>query len=419
MARKLASIVEIESCEPIPDTERLSVATMKGKGWKVVTGRDEFHPDDLAVFFEIDSFIPANDPRYEFLRERCLRKFVSKGGNVLREGIRIKTCKLRGVVSQGLLMPLSSFLWKEIKYEERPATPEDVVSEDGEPVSQEDLEGVSVASLYYNKKITGDDGSTTIHKVEVSVGSDLTELLHVDHYDEVKEQLKAAMGNPISADAMGPFPSALGPRSDEERIQNLGDWFETMKGRKWEVSVKADGTSCTVAYSPSVDAENPFIVCSRNLRLKRETADGKIPVYWQMAEKYGLLEKLESYYDHGGRELMLQGEIVGPGIQSCRNKEHEYTFKCFRIWDVYEQCFINPNETVEICNEMGIPHVEVVATDYPFFDEITTMDAALKYAEGKTAEGNEREGVVLKTCDGGPYYSCKIINNNYLLKQKD
>ena len=42
--RKLASLVEIASCDPIPDTERLSVATMKGKGWRVVTGRGEFAP---------------------------------------------------------------------------------------------------------------------------------------------------------------------------------------------------------------------------------------------------------------------------------------------------------------------------------------------------------------------------------------
>lgn len=388
--RKLAYIAEVSSVKPIVGADRLEEVMLKGHGWRIVTAKGEFHVGDIGVMHEIDSFINADDPRYAFLRERCLRKFVSKGGNVLREGIRIKTCKLRGVVSQGLLMPLSQFpevtdriIWNAEK-----------------------------------QKDEFDEDETGAGLVDV-VGADLTALLHVEHYDEVKEQLQPAMGNPISADAMGPFPSALGPRSDEERIQNLGDWFETMKGRKWEVSVKADGTSCTIAYSPSVDAENPFIVCSRNLRLKRETAAGKVPVYWQMAEKYGLLEKLESYYDHGGRELMLQGEIVGPGIQSCRNKEQEYTFKCFRIWDVLEQRFVNPNEAVAICKEMGIPHVEVVATDYPFFDEIATIDAALKYAEGRTAEGNEREGVVLKTCDDGPYYSCKIINNNYLLKQKD
>ena len=33
MARKLASIVQIASCDPIPDTDRLSVATMVGKGY--------------------------------------------------------------------------------------------------------------------------------------------------------------------------------------------------------------------------------------------------------------------------------------------------------------------------------------------------------------------------------------------------
>ena len=32
--RKLASIVEIATCDPIPDTDRLSVATIKGKGWQ-------------------------------------------------------------------------------------------------------------------------------------------------------------------------------------------------------------------------------------------------------------------------------------------------------------------------------------------------------------------------------------------------
>ena len=388
MARKLASIVEIESCEPIPDTERLSVATMKGKGWKVVTGRDEFKPGALACYFEIDSFLPSDDPRYAFLRERCLRKFVSKGGNVLREGIRIKTCKLRGVVSQGLLMPLSQFpevtdriIWNEEK-----------------------------------QKDEFDEGETGAGLVDV-VGADLTSLLHVEHYDEVKEQLQPVMGNPISADAMGPFPTAFIPKTDEPRIQNLGEWFETMKGRKWEITCKHDGTSCTIAYAPSIDAENPVIVCSRNLRLKPQSADGKVPVYWQMANKYDIPNKVR--YHFPDNELAVQGEIVGPGINGDRNREKEYEFKCFRIWDITAQRWMNPNECSRACDVMGIPHVEVVATDYPFFDKIPTMELAITFAEGETAEGNEREGVVLKTCDDGPFYSCKIINNKYLLKQKD
>lgn len=418
MARKLASIVEIESCEPIPDTERLSVATMKGKGWKVVTGRDEYHAGDLAVYFEIDSFLKSDDERYAFLKDRCLKKFVSKSGNVLREGIRIKTIKLRGVISQGLLMPLSAFVGKEILVRNQLAKPEDVVAEDGKPVSQEELAGVYISTLYYLNDIGEEGEAPTIKEVEVGVDSDLTELLHVEHYDEVKESLQPQTGSAISADAMGNFPSAFVPKTDEERIQNLGDWFEKMKGRKWQVTVKADGTSCTIAYSPTIDFENPGIVCSRNLRLKNITAAGVVPLYWQMNQKYNILGKLAEALV-GGMEYAIQGEVVGPGIQKDRNKESEFMFKCFRIWDIANQKFLNPNETVAFCKEFDIPHVEVLKTDFPFFDEITTMEDALKFAEGKTKEGNEREGVVLKTCDDGPYASFKIVSNKYLMKQED
>ena len=125
--RKLATIVEIATCDPIPNTDRLSVATMKGKGWQVVVGRNEFKPGDICVYFEIDSFLDPNDERYAFLRDRCLRRFVSKGGNVLREGLKIKTIKLRGVISQGLLMPLAKF--PEILARVRDFKPEDVREE--------------------------------------------------------------------------------------------------------------------------------------------------------------------------------------------------------------------------------------------------------------------------------------------------
>ena len=394
MARKLASIVEIEKCEPIPNTDRLSVATMKGKGWQVVVGRDEFKPGSLCVYFEIDSFLNPNDERYEFLRERCLRRFVSKGGNVVREGIRIKTIKLRGVVSQGLLMPLDKF-------------PE-------------------VLARVTNKIVLG-DGSDTIAVsaeegggciIQPLIGADVTSILGVEHYDEVREQIQPALGNPISADAMGPFP-ALIPKTDEERIQNLGDWFETMKGRRWQVTVKHDGTSCTIAYSPSIDENYSVVVCSRNQRLKPITASGKEPVYWQMARKYDIPGKALTYLAINGKEIAFQGEVVGPGIQSDRNKEKDHEFRCFRIWNITDQTWFSPMATEKICKDYDIPHVQIVERSFPFFDEITTMEEALKFAEGKTAEGNEREGVVLKTVDNLPYASFKIVSNRYLMKQED
>ena len=364
--RKLASIVEIASCDPIPETERLSVATMKGKGWRVVTGRDEFAPGDRAVYFEIDSYLPPDDERYAFLHERCLRKFVSKGGGVLREGVRIKTAKLRGVISQGLLMPTVMF----------PET----------------------------------DG--------LELGADLTALLKVDHYDEVKEQLQPAMGNPLNSDAMGAFPSFI-PKSDEERLQGLADFFATMRGRRFEITAKDDGTSATVFFSPTIDESDPFGVCSRNLRLKRPMEGGTASAFWQIVAKYGLEDKLKTFHSETRREIALQGELVGPGINADRDRYTDYEFHVFRIWDIAAQCFMSSQERVRFCEEHSIPHVQVIEVDFPFFDRITTMDDALKFAEGKTLRGNEREGVVLKASDGIDDTHFKIVSNRYLLKQQD
>ena len=364
--RKLASIVEIASCDPIPETERLSVATMKGMGWRVVTGRDEFRPGDRAVYFEIDSYMPPDDERYAFLRERCLRRFVSKGGGLLREGIRVKTAKLRGVISQGLLMPIDRF-------------PE--------------AEGLAV-------------------------GTDLTAMLNVDHYDEVKEQLQPAMGNPLSAEAMGAFPSYI-PKSDEDRLQGLADFFTSMKGRRFEVTAKDDGSSATVFFSPTIDELDPFGVCSRNLRLKCPESVDAASAFWKTAMKCDLEGKLRRHYGETRHELALQGELVGPGINADRDRYTDFEFHVFRIWDITAQRFMPPQERVKFCERLAIPHVQVIAMDMPFFDMITSMDEALKFAEGKTLRGNEREGVVLKASDGIDDTHFKIVSNRYLLKQQD
>ena len=79
--RKLASIAAIAATEPIPDSDRLDVVTLEGKAWRIVTGRNEFHPGDRAVYFEIDSALLADHERYAFLRERCLRTWSDKHGN--------------------------------------------------------------------------------------------------------------------------------------------------------------------------------------------------------------------------------------------------------------------------------------------------------------------------------------------------
>lgn len=400
--RKLAYIVEIESCEPVPDSDRLSVATMVGKGWQVVVGRDEFKPGDLCVYFEIDSYLPADDERYAFLRDRCLRKFVSKSGQLLDQGLRIKTVKLRGVLSQGLLMPIAAFVGsnRELQVSVRPA--------DDDPTH----DGMSVVTVGYSKR--SDDGAAVDETV--STGCDLTALLRVRHFDEIQEALRPVDISATGGDTLAPFPSDYIPKTDEERVQNLGDWFSSMKGRLWEVTVKADGSSCTMFYAPGVDPEHPFGVCSRNRRIKPEDNNGTVPVMWQLAAKYGVERALREHHEQTGAEWAVQGEAVGPGIQSCRNRETQHEFKVFRIWDIGAQRFVAPAERRRFCERYGIPHVEVLAEAMDVFQEYPDVDSLLAFAEGKTAAGHEREGLVFKTVDE-PFLSFKAVSNRYLLKQ--
>lgn len=101
MTRKLASVQRVFQIEPIEGADRIELASVLG--WKCVVNKDQFKPMDLAVYFEIDSFLPIR-PEFEFLRSSSYKK-----SDLLGEGFKLRTMKFRGQVSQGLLLPLSQF----------------------------------------------------------------------------------------------------------------------------------------------------------------------------------------------------------------------------------------------------------------------------------------------------------------------
>ena len=98
MERKLASIKKIDKITKHPNADSLEICHVGG--WRVVTKIGEYIEGDLAVYFEIDSFLPM-EKDFEFLRKSSYKKM----GDI--EGFRLKTIKLREELSQGLLLPLS------------------------------------------------------------------------------------------------------------------------------------------------------------------------------------------------------------------------------------------------------------------------------------------------------------------------
>ena len=409
--RQLATIRKIDKVLPIENADKIEVATMKGLGWNVVIKKNEVKPGDKVVYFEIDSALPIEE-RYEFLRASSYKYWKQKE-NVLKECFRLKTIKLRGVVSQGLILPISLF-------------PE---------------------------------------LTDKNIGDDVTAILKVQHYDELKETYIAkSSGATAIGNAKGNFPSFI-TKSDQTRIQNLMEYFETHKETYFTAEAKYDGSSCTVYMVDKKYDKDQFGVCSRNYNLKRP-ANSKveyikecltIPCYpynffkrwtkriskiwnvlfkeyksayssdfWNIIIKCNLEEPLKLFFKETGRSIALQGEYVGPGVNNNRDKYEEHHYFIYDIYDVDNQTYLDANERHDIIEKLRsyntpstIEEVDTINANIQIFKECDSLEKLLEYVDRKTLRGNKLEGVVFKSINMKPYFSFKCINNKYLLDEKD
>lgn len=90
--RELAYIVTIDEIRPIEGYDRVEYA--RTNGWWVIVKKDQFKVGNLAVYIEVDSKVPSDNPAFDFLEKR---------------DYKVKTQKMCKVISQGLLMSLEDF----------------------------------------------------------------------------------------------------------------------------------------------------------------------------------------------------------------------------------------------------------------------------------------------------------------------
>lgn len=181
--RKLASIQKIEEVQSIEGADQIEKARVLG--WWVVIKKNQFKVGDLAIYFEIDSLLPVTS-QFEFLSKGQKPKQTITDDGKLVEGWRLKTIRLRGQVSQGLLTPLSDF-------------PEITATE---------------------------------------TGTDLTNTIGVYKFDP---PLPAS----ISGESKGYIPGFI-PKTDEERIQSIPDLLDKLRSKRFYITSKLDGTSTTI-----------------------------------------------------------------------------------------------------------------------------------------------------------------------------
>jgi len=99
--RKLATIRYISEIKHIEGADLIEISVVDG--WNCVVKKGDFEVRQMCIYFEIDSFLPIH-PVFEFLRKNSYKKMDDK------EGFRLKTIKLKGVYSQGLLVPIKTLV---------------------------------------------------------------------------------------------------------------------------------------------------------------------------------------------------------------------------------------------------------------------------------------------------------------------
>lgn len=231
--------------------------------------------------------------------------------------------------------------------------------------------------------------------VEVTEGLDLTNVLNIKKYEK---PIPAQLAGKIR----GNFPSFL-RKTDQERIQNcFNNFWNKWRNELFEVTLKLDGSSMTV-YSK----DDSVGVCSRNLDLI-ETEDN---AFWRVARKSGLVDELDCL----GRNIAIQGELMGPGVQGNRENLDELTLFVFDIFDIDSQCYLAPKDRYWLVEHLGLQHVPVIETAcFSGFDDVKKF---LRYAERPSLNNIQAEGVVFKSVNM-PNVSFKAISNAYLLGEK-
>lgn len=336
--RKLATIRNIDALRPIPDADEIECAIIGG--WTVVVRKGEFKVGDAAIYCEIDSWIPNE-----------IAPYLSKGQEPREfdgiKGERLRTRKLRGQLSQGILL----------NYQEFPNVVE--AFNETQPASNEPF--------------------------------DVTALLGIRKYEP-------PIPAQIAGEVRGLFPGFM-PKTDQERIQNLTEEYREWGELTWEITEKLEGTSMTVYVT-----DDDTGVCSRNLNL-RETENNTL---WQVAHRDQIITAIVD----SGKNLAIQGELVGEGIQSNIYKLRGQSFYVFDIYDIKGGKYLTPVERRNFCELNQLLHVPVLATDAP----TQPYDIILPGAEGKSVlnELTEREGIVYKCNEKET--SFKAVSNKFLLK---
>ena len=390
--RELAYVVKIDSISPM-DADRLECAHVLG--WNIVVGKDEFKPGDKAVYFEIDSQLPARKPfsDMEFL--------ISKH-------YKVKTQRIRKIVSQGLLVSFDSFGWPQDKYEV------------GDFLTEE-------LGVTYNVAEDNARKANSVDKYKKMVQRNSKLFSHPPFRWLMKRAwgrklLFAFFGRKRDKNTNFPTHFPFVKKTDQERCENM-TWVLNDK-TPFIVTQKCDGSSGTYILEKRKNLfgiKYEFYVCSRNVRqlTPKQKSFYDENYYWECAIKYDIKNKLKDYLEkHPYLDYVCwQGEVCSPKIQNNPQGLTETHLFCFHMIDSKIGKY-DIRDAKKIWKEYNMETVPIINENYILPDDFEefklTADGMYDPSVCEGKKNQAREGFVYyKTTD--PNFSFKNVSRKYLL----
>ena len=311
--------------------------------WQCIVRTEDFKDEELGVYLPLDTIADQDHPLLSFL-----------GGK------RVKTCKLRGELSQGVLLAYS-----KVKD--------------------------------YMKNTLGMQ-EASIEKMTIE-GKDFLGLLRVRRWFDESE---FHSGNP---DMETPHPE-FQKYTDIENIKNYSDTIQF--GENVQITCKLHGTNFRASL-----IDGTYMLGSMNCRWKIEPEK---PSYWHyVSDKNNLKEKLATISEmYKSDKVILYGEIVGPKIQDLHYGCTEPTLFVFDV--MVDGRYLPPVESFHLCDELSLRTVPVLKVG-----EFRKEDLDLRLGKSTLAD-HVREGIVIKpltprTDSKIGRVILKVISEEYLMRK--
>lgn len=360
--QSLAHVEKIIGLAPIEGKDRIEIAQILG--WQVIVQKG-YSVGDLVVYVEQDTVLPEKE-KFEFLRSRCYSE--------RQKGFRIRAMKMSGIISQGIVFPLS------------------IIDDASKLKEGEDVTILLGVKKYSNEK------ELTISEPRKQKNKFVLWMLKYIPFTRMFFKRKGK----------DKFPGFL-HKTDEQRLENVPWVLEKFPDVFCYITEKLDGSSATYAKY-----KRKFYVCSRNLTISYSDNSQ----WWRVAKMYDLKKSIPEGY-------AVQGEVIGEEIQGNKYNISDVDFYVFNIFEIKKNRYLSFNEMLVFCAKYHFKMVPILRIKTKLsYNLLSQLWVEFSNDYSKINDKVLREGIVIRAMDNenryiskvGQILSVKVINPEFMIK---